>query len=80
MFDTQAAEVVAAERAAVLDILDAMMRPDQGRHVLNWRIEAKMAQAALLTRATFLQNQKEAQRAKLLAMRNVDTCKALLLS
>ena len=80
MFDGAASEAVEAERDSVLDILDAIMPRDQGRSVLNWRIEAKMAQAALLTRAVFGTDERVQHRARLMAKRNLETCRAQLLS
>ena len=79
MFDGAAADAIKLERAAVLDILDALMPPGRGRSVLNWRVEAKMAQAALLTRATFGRDEREQHHARLLAAQNVETCRAQLL-
>lgn len=79
MFDTAAADRVEEERASVLDILDALMAPDQGRDVLNWRVEAKIAQAALLTRATFSDNQRVATQARKLAVYNLESCRTQLL-
>ncbi|MGX9349868.1 hypothetical protein ACS3QZ_01575 [Shimia sp. W99] len=79
MFDGAAADAIKLERAAVLDILDAMMPPERGRAVLNWRVEAKMAQAALLTRATFGSDTREQHHARLLAARNLETCRAQML-
>ncbi|MEP2532771.1 hypothetical protein [Shimia sp.] len=80
MFDGAAADRISQERLAVLDIIDAMMPPDQGRTVLNWRVEAKMAQAALLTQATFATQDRRADNARTLALRNVESCRAQLLS
>jgi len=42
-----------AARLAMLDVLDSLTPTDQASSVLNWRIEAKSAHAALLRRATF---------------------------
>ena len=79
MFDGAAADAIKAERAAVLDILEAMMPSERGRAVLNWRVEAKMAQAALLTRATFGSDERAQRYARILAAQNVETCRAQLL-
>ena len=79
MFDGPASEVTEARRGTVLEILDAMMPPDGGRTVLNWRIEAKMAHASLLRRSRFANDPRFALRAKRLAARNLATCDALLL-
>jgi hypothetical protein len=47
------ADTTEARRAAMLDILEALLPDDRKSDALNWRIEAKVAQAALLSRATF---------------------------
>jgi hypothetical protein len=79
MFDGPASEATKARREVVLEILDAMMPPDAGRTVLNWRIESKMAHASLLTRSKFDHNPRFALRAERLAARNLANCDALLL-
>ncbi len=53
IFDGATAERIEVERASVLEILDAMISPNQVSEVLSLRVEAKMAQAALLTQANF---------------------------
>ena len=53
MFDGPASERTKLQRAVVLDLIAAVIEPEQGRDVLHWRISAKQAQSALLTRATF---------------------------
>ena len=80
MFDGEAADATKSSRSALLDILDAMMSPDQGRMVLNWRVEAKAAQARLLTRATFNDDKRDAQMANRMAVRMIGDCRAMLLS
>jgi len=42
-----------AIRESMLDVLASLTQAEQGRTVLQWRIEAKTAHAALLSRATF---------------------------
>jgi len=79
MFDGPASEATKARREVVLEILDAMMPPDAGRTVLNWRIESKMAHASLLTRSKFDHDPRFALRAERLAARNLANCDALLL-
>ncbi|MEL6957455.1 MAG: hypothetical protein AAGL89_00720 [Pseudomonadota bacterium] len=70
------ADETEAQRAILIDLLRATMLPDQGHQVLNWRIEAKAAQAALLTRATF----RDDDWAKDQAARFVRNCTSLLMS
>lgn len=79
MFDGPASEITKAQRSAVIDILEAMIGPDQGRDVLNWRVEAKMAHASLLTRSKFSTDRRVTLRAERLALRSLENCNALLL-
>ncbi|SLN25905.1 hypothetical protein PSA7680_01119 [Pseudoruegeria aquimaris] len=79
MFDGAASEITMAHRDSVIDILDALMPPERGRDVLAMRIEAKMAHAALLTRATFNDDTEDAAWAKATAVRLAAECEALLL-
>ena len=67
-------------RANLIDILDAVMPPDRGREVFHWRIEAKMAHAALLHRGRFNQNAADALWARRLAAEHSDRCRSYLLS
>lgn len=78
MFDGAASEATAARRAQVIDIVEAMMPPGGGRRVLNWRIAAKMAQAGLLTRATFNGDPRDAGRARRASHRLIAQCDAAL--
>jgi len=52
-----------SHRNAMSDLLFATMGPDDGRQVLTWRIEAKIAHASLLTRAAFRDDEWAKQRA-----------------
>lgn len=86
-----ASETTGRQRAEMLALLDAIMAPDKARQVLNWRIEAKAAHAALLTRTTFgtgaahpdrsgrSHRSDHSKRAQSLATRHVAQCRALLL-
>ncbi len=80
MFDTEGSEATETARAALIDILDAITPIDQGPEVMHWRIEAKMAQAALLDRAVFNADRHDAQMAQRIARRQIDACRSLLLS
>ncbi len=79
MFDGQASEQTQRQRAGIIEILEALIPPGRGREVLSWRIEAKHAQAVLLTRSTFITNVKEARMAQKLAVRRIGECGSLLL-
>lgn len=80
MFDGAASEQTKAQRAAVLDLIGAIMPSDRGRDVLQWRISAKLAQSALLTRATFNDDPVDAAWAQRTAARLTQECTGMLLS
>lgn len=80
MFDGPGSEQTQMQRAHMIDMLDAVRGPGDGRAVLSMRIEAKMAQAALLTRATFNDDPRDMRRAKRLASQRVEECTGFLLS
>lgn len=68
-----------AHRAAMLALLEATMPADRGRDVLARRIEAKQAQAVLLTRATFNNDADDAQWALRRAEMEISQCVGMLL-
>lgn len=80
MFDGPQSEHTADQRDAVLEILEAMMPQGKGREVLSWRISAKMAQSALLTRATFNDDPDDAAWALRTSERMIRNCTSFLLS
>ncbi len=80
MFDGPGSETTERQRNAVVDILETMIPKGQGRAVLALRIEAKMAHAALLTRATFSTEPQDAKWALRTAERLTSDCKSFLLS
>lgn len=80
MFDGPKSEVTKASRASLIDMLEALTAPDQGAKVLGWQIDAKMAQAALLTRATFGTKPRDAKIAHRMALQLIGQCRSLLLS
>ncbi|MEJ8560199.1 hypothetical protein QTO30_02380 [Yoonia sp. GPGPB17] len=80
MFDGDASEQTKMQRAAVIDLVEAIMPPERGREVLHWRISAKLAQSALLTRATFNADASDAVWARQQAQRFERECTGLLLS
>lgn len=69
-----------AQRAAMIDILQAMTPPEQGREVLHTRISAKHAHWALLQQAQFATDPEEAAHAERVALRLMQGCTAFLLS
>ncbi|MFY0632305.1 MAG: hypothetical protein JXQ91_00710 [Vannielia sp.] len=73
-----AVEQTTRRRAAMISLLEAVMPPDTGREVLARRIEAKYAQAVLLTRATFNDDPDDARWAATRAEAAIASCAALL--
>jgi hypothetical protein len=62
----------------MIDLIDAIRGPDDGRALLAHRLEAKFAQAKLLQRASFDLDPDAARRATLLASAARDRCLSLL--
>ncbi|MEO9896087.1 MAG: hypothetical protein ABJD13_06065 [Paracoccaceae bacterium] len=65
-------------RSHFVDMIDAVLMPDDGPNVLARRIEAKVAHTALLSRAQFSQNPTEMRVAAQTAERDVAFCRAML--
>lgn len=80
MFDGQASEVTKSQRAAMLELVEAIMPKSQGRAVLHWRLSAKLAQSSLLTRATFNDDPRDAAWATETAAQFTRDCTSILLS
>ncbi|WP_323785871.1 hypothetical protein [Thalassovita sp.] len=80
MFDGSKADATKAVRASLIDILAAMTPPGQAREVLNWRVEAKIAQAALLRRSMFNPDKRDARWAQRAAQHKIGACRSLLLT
>lgn len=74
------AEEIQAQRSAMITLLDAIQPPDQGKHVLQIRIGAKFAHAALLQRATFNEDASDADWAAARAEVELAHCASLVLS
>jgi hypothetical protein len=79
MFDGLASETTMHRRAEVYEILQAVMPKGQGRTVLGWQIEAKVAYRALLTRATLGPQDRGAVAAMQRAEVLLGQCNAMLL-
>lgn len=77
--DGPASEVSQRLRDGHLALLEAVVSSDDAATAMNWRIDAKGAQAALLTLATFGATPTVRDRARLQAEALVATCSALLL-
>lgn len=66
-------------RAQMIDLLDSVVGRDDRAGAMQIRLEAKLAQARLLSRADFGQDARAATRARALAARQVAACEAMLL-
>ncbi len=67
------------QRLVFLTLLDATLPQGQERDALHHRIEAKMAQASLLTIATFSDRDDRARHARLRAQWHRTACTKMLL-
>lgn len=74
-----ASELSQALRDGHLALLEASMTADQAAEALNWRVEAKAAQAELLSLAAFGPDPAARQRAAARAEALIAACSALLL-
>ena len=80
MFDGPRSEQTKAHRDAMIELVQAIMPPNEGRKILHWRITAKQAHFALLTRATFNEDPEDADWAMQMALTRTADCGGLLLS
>jgi len=67
------------QRSAFVSLLEATMPADAGRAVLHYRIDVKLAHAALLQQASFSRDERRAARARSAAQSRVSVCRRLLL-
>lgn len=77
--DSAAAEDMLGARAVFLSLLDATVPSDQRRDMLYKRIEAKHAQAMLLTMASFSDDLSKSTRAQERAQYFLARCRDMLL-
>lgn len=80
MFDGPGSERTAEELAAVVSLIEASMPPGAGRQVLVWRVDAKVAQRALLHQARFAEEPKLARMAAARADALATDCRSMILS
>jgi hypothetical protein len=74
-----AADVTARQREAMLSLVSAMTEPGQEKVAMAWRVEAKAAQAELLSLARFGLNDATAARAARRSDELLTMCRSLLL-
>ncbi|MDU8910298.1 hypothetical protein [Aestuariicoccus sp. MJ-SS9] len=75
-----ASDATQAQRDRMVELLAAVQTRDSASRALARRIEAKYAHAALLQRATFGQDTREAEWARQRAKRQMTACSALILT
>jgi len=66
-------------RHTFIALMEATMPSEAARDILAYRIDNKIAHAALLTTASFGQDERHAQRAKIIARTYRQSCEQLLL-
>ncbi|MEM6609865.1 MAG: hypothetical protein AAF689_14965 [Pseudomonadota bacterium] len=75
MMSDPTADDIEALRAALLEIVASLTPDGAGREVLNWRLQARTAHSALLSRASFQDDGWAAER----ATAHINHCAAFLL-
>lgn len=73
------ADETATLRADMLQLMDAAMARGRAQQAMAWRLEAKVAAAGLLTRATFGQDPATSAWSKRRALALIEECRALIL-
>ena len=79
LFHDRSADRIEESRAQLLDLLAAMTTEENASEVLAGRINAKLAHAALLTRASFSTDAKQSAWATKQAQAKLDTCADMVL-
>jgi hypothetical protein len=80
MFDGPGSEQTEAELLAVVALIEASMPDGAGRQVMAWRIDAKVAQRALLHQVRFSQDARIVQTAAARAEALAANCRSMILS
>ncbi len=78
MFDGPGSERTAGELVAMVSLIEASMPEGAGRQVLAWRVDAKVAQRALLGQARFGRDRQLAETAAARAEALAADCRAML--
>lgn len=73
-------DATAALRDDMVQLMDAAMADGQAQQAMAWRLEAKVAAAALLRRAAFGQDPALARWSQRRAVELVDGCRAIILA
>ena len=69
-----------AQHATLIELIDAVVDPEDNHRVLQWRLDAQQAQTVLLFRANFNEDSADAAWALEQAELYQTSCAALLLS
>lgn len=80
LLQTPHTDEIASQRETMIALVHSLIGPEDGSGVLELRINAKMAHAALLTRATFNEDAGDAAWAAEVAARQTQACTELVLS
>lgn len=80
MFDGPASERTAEELHAIVSLIEASMPEGAARQVMAWRIDAKVAQRALLAQARFGGDPRVAETAAARAEALAASCRGMVLS
>lgn len=80
LFASEDSHKIERQRSQVVELLMAVAPSNRGRDILHWRIEARAAHRALLSRASFGASDDDATWAMTLAENYVADCTGFLLS
>ena len=73
------AQELTSSRGTFVSMLEATLPADRSAEALNYRVAVKMAQATLLTTASFSDDAEKANRARQLSEQYLASCRRLLL-
>ena len=80
MFDGPGSEQTQTELQAMVSLIEASIAPDEGRQVLGWRVNAKLAHRTLLAQARFATDPAVAETAAARAEALAADCRGTILS
>jgi hypothetical protein len=80
MFDGPGSEQTQTELQAMVSLIEASIAPDEGRQVLGWRVNAKLAHRTLLAQARFATDPAVAETAAARAEALAADCRGMILS
>lgn len=80
MFDGPGSEQTQTELQAMVSLIEASIAPYEGRQVLGWRVNAKLAHRTLLAQARFATDPAVAETAAARAEALAADCRGMILS